>query len=317
LQIASAQAPFLRAGRVRHTLLLAEDASIFADALIVNVADHFLVLAEGPSERALVESLSALASRSPDTNASVRGLSTDYVVFGVDGPYSWELLASLLGPIVLGMPYLTLLGKDDKLWIRAGKTGEYGYLLLVPREAADAVEAEILEIGRPLDAAVVTSTALDVCALESWHFSMRMLRDTRLVKPLTPIELQLQWRVSYTRDYVGAAALRARKAEGPMARATCFTAETEVQPGARVLLGEHDAGEILAAARSPGLGCTVGSALLVTPLAHPHLTLAAASATSPGSATQIRTMTASLVHNESLKVKPHLMHTYATRGQRP
>ncbi len=52
LQIASTQSPYVREGRVRHTLLLRDDASVLADAFVVNVDDGFLVLAEGPDEPA-------------------------------------------------------------------------------------------------------------------------------------------------------------------------------------------------------------------------------------------------------------------------
>ena len=62
--------------------------------------------------------------------------------------------------------------------------------------------------GAAFDSALVSREALDVCALENWHFSMRTLRETALASPLTPIELQLQWRVVYARDFVGATALR-------------------------------------------------------------------------------------------------------------
>ena len=141
--------------------------------------------------------------------------------------------------------------------------------------------------------------------------STRTLRETALASPLTPIELQLQWRVVYARDFVGATALRARREHGAAARATCFTAERHVAPGQRVRLGELDVGEVLASCESPTLGLTVGSALLERRFAHPHLALSAESVAI--GAIPLRTCTASLVDNVSLHVDPH-KHSYATRN---
>lgn len=314
LQYASTQSPYAREGRVRHTLLLRDDASVFADAFMVKVEDGFFVFAEGPSEldaeQEIVAWLSSLKDRSPAKQVAIQGLHADWVTFGVDGPYAWEVVAGLLGPVVLGLPYLALLRREEILCLRAGKTGEYGYLLLVPRSSAAEIEAKLLQIGASLDLMTVGREALDVCALESWHFSMRTLRETDFVSPLTPIELQLQWRVVYTREFVGAAALRARRAEGPKARVTCFTAAGPVAAGQRIRLGGLDLGEVLAACASPTLGQTVGSALLDRRFAHPHLTL---SATTLDGLVPIRTCTASLVDNLSLHIDPH-KHAYATRG---
>jgi aminomethyltransferase len=304
LQIASTQSPYVREGRVRHTLLLRDDASVLADAFIVNVDEGFLVLAEGPDERALVAWLSSLKERTKK-QVEIRATSAEWVAFGVDGPYAWEVVSGLLGPVVLGMPYLTLLRRDEILCIRAGKTGEYGYLLLVPTANATELEAKLRDVGAPLDLTPVTREALDVCALENWHFSMRQLRDTDFVSPLTPIELQLQWRVVYTREFIGADALRSRRAEGLKARVTCFVADEPIAPGQRVHLGALEVGEVLASCESPTVGKTIGSVLLSARFAHPHLGLTAG-------ARLLRTCTASLVYNQSLRVQPH-KHSYATR----
>jgi aminomethyltransferase len=262
---------------------LRDDGGIFADVFVVSLGDWFLVLAEGPAEAVLVAWLSSLRDRVAAKDVSVRGLSDEWTVLGVDGPYAWEIVSGLLGPAVLGMPYLTILARDETICVRAGKTGEYGYLLLVPRSSVDEVEKKLLAIGAPLDLAPVGLDALDVCALESWHFTMRTLRETSIASPLTPLELQLQWRVGYTRDFVGADAVRARKAEGAKARVTCFTAEGPVLPGQCVRLGDLELGEVLAACTSPTLGLTVGSALITRRFAHPYLSLSAMAPAGSGS----------------------------------
>jgi glycine cleavage system aminomethyltransferase T len=313
LQGACSQTPYLRVGRVRSTLLLRDDGEVFADVLVVNMGDWLFVLAEGPDETTLLGWLEELRLRLPQKQVSVRSMAHEWVVFGVDGPYAWELVVGLLGRSVLGMPYLSLLPHDQTICIRAGRTGEYGYLLAVPLEAEGATWDALEALGAPLDAARVGLEALDVCALEGWHFSMRTHRATSLVPRLTPLELQLQWRVAYAREFIGAAALRARKAEGARGRVTRFVAAAALAPGQRVFLGDVEVGEVLASAWSPTVGATVGSVLLATRFAHPHLDLVAS--TSEGDVA-LRTCSANLVDNLSLHVHPHLGHVYANRGGR-
>ena len=296
---------------MRHTLLLREDAGVFADVYIGSADDGLYVLAEGPTEAELAGWLEALrARRFPSSRVEVRSHAEERVTLGIDGPYAWEVVSGLLGRAVLGMPYLTLLRRDDVLCLRAGKTGEYGYLLVAPRSQGVELEARLAEVGRPLGLVTVGREALDVCALENGHFSMRTLRDTALARPLTPIELQLQWRVAYDREFVGSEALRARRAEGPRVRATSFTAEGPLSPGQPVRLGDDDVGEVLAASVSPTLGGWVGTALLARRLAHPHVEL---TSTSAGGPVRVTTRTPPLVDNLSLHVDPH-KHSFATRA---
>ena len=259
----------------------------------------------------LVAWLARLASeRCPGGRVELRGLSGESVVFGIDGPYAWEVMVGVLGPTVLGMPYLTMMRRGELLCVRAGKTGEYGYLLIVPREEADAVAARLAEVGGALELVPVGLGALDVCSLENGHFSIRLLRETSLAAPLTPIELQLQWRVAYDREFVGAEALRARRAAGLTVRTTAFTADGSLPPGTALRFDDANVGEVLAATFSPTLGTWVGSALLQARVAHPHLPLTATTEAGP---VQLTTRTTPLVDNVSLHLDPH-KHAYAARA---
>jgi aminomethyltransferase len=241
----------------------------------------------------------------------VRGLSDERVALGVDGPYAWEVVSTLLGPSVLGMPYLTILRRGEVQCVRAGKTGAYGYVLLVPRAEVAGVEARLADLGAAFDLAAVDLEALDVCALENGHFSMRVAPSSAS-SPLTPIELQLQWRVSYDKDFVGARALGERRAAGPGVRTAAFVAEGPVAPGQPVHRDGAKTGETLAACYSPTLDRWIGRALLPVQLAHPHVPLVVA--TSNGT-TPIVTCTTPLVDNLSLHVDLH-KHAYATQRAR-
>jgi glycine cleavage system aminomethyltransferase T len=313
LERATTRRLHLREGQIRHTLLLRDDAEIFADVYVGSADDGFYVLAEGPDEAELVAWLEALRERVRlAAGAQLRGLSGDRVTLGIDGPYAWEVTAALLGPTVLGMPYLTVLRRGDVLCMRVGTTGEYGYVLLAPPAEAGALEARLADLGGAFELVPVGREALDVCARENGHFSVRAPRPRHDGQPLTPIELQLQWRVSYDKDFVGADALRARRAAGPSMRTTNFVAEGPVTAGQAVERDGAAVGQVLAACFSPTLDRWIGSALLSLRTAHPHVPLCVVSA---AGGTRITTCTTPLVDNESLHVDPH-KHSFATRGAR-
>jgi glycine dehydrogenase len=312
LEYASTRRLYLRESQVRHALLLDDHGGVFADVYIGSGDDGFYVLAEGPGEAALTAWLETARDRQlPGASARIRGLSAERVCLGIDGPYAWEVVSGLLGPAVLGMPYLTLLRREEVLCLRAGKTGEYGYSLLVPRAEVDALLLRLDEVTRTLGIPLVPVEleALDACALENGHFAMRTLRASPLAHPLTPIELQLQWRVAYDKDFIGAEALRRRRAEGPTVRATSFTAGAPVPEGATLHVDDQNVGEVLAARFSPTLQAWVGSALLKRRFAHPHVPLSVSSDAGP---VPVLTRTTPLVDNLSLHVDPH-KHTFATR----
>jgi glycine cleavage system aminomethyltransferase T len=301
---------FLREGQMRHTLLLDGDARPAADLYVCSDEEEFILLADGLSTANLVARLEARrAERLPAGEVRVQALEESHVLFGVHGPYAWEVAGAFIGPTVLGMPYLSLMRVDEIVCLRSGKTGEFGYDFLVTRDSADEIERCLLELGAAFDLTPVTLPALDLCALENWHFNIRTLRETPLAQPLTPIELQLQWRVGYARDFVGADALRARRAAGPAVRATFFTSRAAVAPGQPLSFEREPCGEVLAAAASPTLGGWVGAALVTMRLAHPGLELTVAS---ESGAIAVRTATPPLVRNRSLFVDPH-RHTYRTR----
>lgn len=311
LDQASTAALFVREGQMCHTLFLHDDATPFADVYVCGSLEGYFILAEGPTEDALVEYLERVPAQAGiGANFAIERLAQTHELWGVDGPYAWEAVSMLIGPLVLGMPYLTLLEREPYRCFRAGKTGEFGYDLLVPKDSVGAMQSRLAEIGGPLDMKDVSLAALDLCALENWHFCIRNVADVLKTYGLTPLELQLQSRVGYDRSFIGADALRARRALGARVRLTSFTASAEVTSGQSILLGEQRVGEIVRAGFSPSREQWIGMALVASEVAYPHVEFHVASGENR---VNIRTATPPLLNNRSLHVDPH-RHTYRTRG---
>ncbi|MBW2532255.1 MAG: aminomethyltransferase family protein, partial [Deltaproteobacteria bacterium] len=206
----------LRDHQMRHTLLLDEDARVLADAYICRDDEDYLLLLEGMSYLELLEHVDTLPVGSND--AAIEDLREHHELLAIDGPYAWELLASALSPDIVGQPFMSCYEIDGVRAFRAGKTGEYGYLLLAPASRAGDLRERIDEEGRKLDLVEVGQEALDQCALENWFFNIR--REG--LASASPIELQLQWRLSPTKEFVGSAALAALRAAGQRRRNTCL-----------------------------------------------------------------------------------------------
>lgn len=293
----------LRDGQMLHTLLLDDTAQCFADAYLCSDDEEFLLLAEGPPADQLAEHLR-------DAGVEVEDRTTSHAILSLDGPYAWELLARVIDPGAVGLPYLTFYHYDGWICYRGGKTGEYGYGIILPREDVADVEARILDEGGAFDLRQVGLDALDQAALENFFFNIR--REGR--QPVTPIELQLQWRVAYGKDFVGAGALKRRRREGPRERLTCLLSPSQIVVGDEVGLHDERVGRVVNAGFSSVRGDWVALALLDTACAHPGIDQF--TVLRNGCAVPLRSVSPPVLNNRSLGVSPQL-HSYSTRHEYP
>ncbi len=186
---------------------------------------------------------------------------------------------------------------------RGGKTGEYGYVLVGEPDRIDSLWSELRALGEPLDAVPIDLETLDLCALENWFFNIR--GEGR--HALSPIELQLQWRVSRKKEFVGSTALERIREAGIGRRLTCLVSPAEIADGDPVRRDGADIGRLVHAAHSPILDAWVGLALIDLPFAHPGVDALAVGASTGG-----RTVTPPVIANRSLYVNAQI-HTYASR----
>jgi glycine cleavage system T protein (aminomethyltransferase) len=290
---------FVRSGQLIHTLFLDDAAQPIADVYLGCDEDDYLVIAEGMSGPAVRDYLAAHAG---GLDAQLDDTSASHAFLCLGGPYAWELLGELTSPDVIGLPYLGFFHERRFTCFRAGKHGEFGYDLLVPREDVAEVRARIHELGRAFDLRAIGPEGLAVAMLENWFWNPR--RD--VAPGLTPIELQLQWRTSRGRAFPGSAALDARRGAATQ-RAVMATAASALAAGAPIAAGDRVIGSVLHAEYSPLREEWIAMALLERPLAHAGLTGLACH----GAA--VATRSAPALNNLSLYVDPQ-RHSYATRA---
>ena len=294
---------YIRDGQLVQSVLLDEEAHVFADCYLGSDEDEFFLLAEGPEPADLL----AYFQRHGEGIHNLEILDTsDYRLIGLDGPYSWELIARMVGQEVIGLPYLTFFYFDGMLCSRAGKTGEYGYFLIMPLDRVEEVREELIELGRPLDIGEADLDALDLCAPESWFFNIR--QEGR--GDVTPLELQLQWRVSRRKPFVGSEALTERRKRGIRRRLTTLVGEGTMGIGEEVTCGGSLIGEVVNAAFSPAREDWVALALLDLEYAFPGITTLRVGAEGTGA----RSVSPPVLDNRSLYVNPQV-NSYSSRQE--
>ena len=297
---------WVRDGRMRQTLILDEAGQPIADMYVCPDDDACILLFEGMTAKELFGSL----DRYVDSDLEIEpvDLGATHGLMSLHGPYAWEVMSRWLTPDIIGLPYLSFYHFDRGTCFRAGKTGEYGYDLIVREEHADEAWGELLELVGTVGGGEVSLETLDLCALENGFFSMR----SGSLEGLTPIELQLQWRVSARKRFPGVEAIEVRRAEGVRRRLTHFVARAGVRAGDTVRSEEAQVGTVRSAMLSPGVGGIAGAALLDISVAHPGIDALFAS---QGDARQaVRTVSSPLLFNRSLLVDPH-RHSYETRDR--
>ncbi|PRQ08069.1 phosphopantetheine-binding protein [Enhygromyxa salina] len=297
---------FIRSGQILHTLFLDPRGHAWADVHAAADDDDFVLFVEGPSRTELLDYLRDAIT--PGESVEILDLEDTHACLDLSGPFAWELMDRLVGPEVLGIPYLNFFDLPELggLAFRMGKTGEYAYQLLIPRAQASAAEQRLRELGEGFELREVSDAAIDLCAIETGFFCAR----ESALRGRSPLELQLQCRISDTREVPGMAALRAARARGePVHQIRWFVADNAQTPAAGAALWREGTrvGEVLLAHRSAAVGAHVGIALLELAWSEPGLSLTDASG-QPLLATAV----APLVRSSSLSVDPQ-RHTFATR----
>jgi aminomethyltransferase len=251
---------FLRDGRMLPGLLLSEDGTVFADVYFCAQDLDWILLVEGPTGGEVVAWLSKHLHAGEDVE--ILDLTTDTSVIGLHGPYSWELMAELIGPGAVSMPYLSSfeLPEWDGVVYRSGKTGEYGYLLCVPCNREAELVAEVERVGEEFEAGWIGVEALDLAALENGFFCIRLMG----IHGLTPVELQLLWRIAWDRTAPGTAALRAHRHKTDHVTWIRLEATEEAIPtsGQKLTADGISRGWLVDARWSPLLDGAIGLALL-------------------------------------------------------
>ncbi len=252
----------IRFGRVLHTMAASPEGFVESDLYVANDDEIFFVIGES-----LIDDTSTLRvfEELKGFEAGLEDISGSTALFGIDGFSAWAVVKDMFGADVLGLPYLSLEvygldGVEIKL-IRAGKTSEFGYLLIVPNEAAAAVWKKIEKAGEPHGLRHVGLDAHKALRLDgrffNIHFEGAKVRD--------PLALGLQWMIDFERDeFRGCEAILQRRRAGLTKKIIGVVPGAKDVPlneGDPILHGDDTVAKVVCAVQSPTLGGPIGLAL--------------------------------------------------------
>jgi glycine cleavage system aminomethyltransferase T len=262
----------IRFGRVLHTMAVDNGGWLESDLYIANDDEQLILIGES-----LVDdtATSAVLRGLGEEACELEDLSSSTCLFGLDGVNAWAVVKDLLGPDVLGLPYLSIEsypqgGTEVKL-IRGGKTSEFGYLLMVPAEHGAALWERIEVAGQPHGLVRVGLDTHMTLRLDGRFFNIH--EEGRSVRD--PLPLGLQWMMELDgEDYRGKEALMARRGQGVEKKiigVISHSSSVPLEVGEKVLHGGDVVGELKVAKFSPALDNWVGLALFSRDFAFANL----------------------------------------------
>ncbi|HBE69688.1 MAG TPA: hypothetical protein DDW52_16200 [Planctomycetaceae bacterium] len=302
----------LAIGRATWTFLLRSDGSLICDAYVLCTGDDYIILTEGASPETVREHLTGAME---EHAASVEDITTTTAIIAIDGPYAWELLKQLVGVRILGLRYLEFiddqkLGDNDVRIIRSGKTGEFGYQLLMDAKHVTSVWSHLVEGGAELDVAPAGAEVLSLCRMENRFINMhREGADAR-----NPLEINCRVMIDEEKDeFIGYEALE-EATQSPLERRVIgIVVEGDASQvpslGAEVKVEDEVLGRVVNSGFSRQLGKPIALAALDAEVAYVGLTLAVAAGESM---LDCKTVSAPFIYNKSLTVRPQ-EDSYKTR----
>lgn len=247
-------------GKARYSILTAENGGAIDDIIVYALADRILVVANAANTVAV---LAHFRSHAPaDVTVTHR---SDRALLALQGPKAARILAPLAGDDVSFLGNYTIMASSvagvPALIARTGYTGEDGFELFVPGDAAPALFRRLLEAGAEHGVLPAGLAARDVLRLEAGM----PLYGNELSPQITPLQAGLDWAVRFDKGpFVGRDALYAgRETRSPVIAGLRLRDRIPARAGYRVLDGERETGTVRSATIAPALdGASIATALI-------------------------------------------------------
>jgi glycine cleavage system T protein (aminomethyltransferase) len=267
-RISSNDAAKLEVGQAQYSGLMTDRGTFVDDLIVYRLApSHFLLVVNAGN---IEKDYAYIAAQiRPAGDAVAVDASSRYALLAVQGPRALDVLQPLTGVDLASMKYYWF-AHGEVAGVRAtisrtGYTGEDGFEVFVPPQSADRGWQAILESGRAVDILPCGLGARDTLRLEA---SMRLYGND-IDETTTPLEAGLGWIVGWNKDdFIGAAPLRAQKADGVARKIVGFEMLDRgiARHGYGAFVGADKVGVVTSGTQTPFLKKAVGMAYL--PVAH-------------------------------------------------
>jgi glycine cleavage system aminomethyltransferase T len=263
----------IRFGRALHTFLADTNGSVLADCYVANNDEELIVLCECIADDA---TLTDLLANNGAKEAGCEDVTDQFVALSIDGVKAWAVAKDLFGADILGLPYLSIeryqFENETVRFLRAGKTSEFGYLMMAPRSCAKELFVKISELTVKYGGGLCGVDIHSDLRLEGRFFNI--FAEGRTVRD--PLSLGLQWMIDWGKEkFVGSEALAVRRRAGLTHKIIGVQSEQnrkDLLPGALIFDDSGKVSEIIASCYSPPLNAFIGLALFPVAIAYSGLT---------------------------------------------
>ena len=270
-------------GRAKYSLITNADGGIIDDLISYRLGDTEYLVVPNAGNAAVVAA--ELASRAAGFDVTVQDETAATSLVAIQGPAAEAILLDLVPAdfrdLVTGMKYyaaapvdLEVAGTVHSLLVaRTGYTGEDGFEIYVPNDAAPALWQELLTAGEGRGLVPAGLACRDSLRLEAGM----PLYGNELSLDLDPYAAGLGGVVALSKegDFVGRAALEAKKQQAPARRLVGLkgSGRRSARSHYPVLADGQVVGEVTSGAPSPTLGFPIALAYVDTAHAEPGTAL--------------------------------------------
>jgi aminomethyltransferase len=256
----------LKVGRMRYSLLLAEDGGILDDLMITNEGSHFAMVVNGAMKW---DDIAHLREHLPDD--ITLNHNEDYGLLALQGPKAADALARLV-PEVADMVFMQAIAatwNDHPISIsRSGYTGEDGFEISLPNEALEAFADALCAMDevKPIGLGARDSLRLEAGLPLYGH---------DLDPTIDPIEGDLGFAIQKRRreegGFPGAARILGHYADGSPRKRV----KLPVREGAKLFDGEREIGVVTSGGFAPSVGAPIAMGYVPRDHAAPGTAIAA------------------------------------------
>ena len=274
-KISSNDASKLKVGQIHYSGLVTPQATFVDDLLVYRMADdHFLLVVNASNTEKDFAWIRGQVAGMGDV-AAVNS-SSRYALIAIQGPLARASLQKLTGVDLSGIKYYWFAtGEVAGVMAtisRTGYTGEDGYEVFVPPQAADRVWLALLDAGKEFDVVPAGLGARDTLRLEA---AMRLYGND-IDDTTTVLEADLGWIVGWNKaEFLGRDVLLAQKASGAPRKLVGFEMIDRGigRHGYPVFVDGERVGHVTSGTQTPFLKKAIGMAYVPTALAEPGRTI--------------------------------------------
>jgi aminomethyltransferase len=263
--ITSNDAGRLAVNQIQYSALTTPEGTFVDDVLTYKLADdHFMLVVNASN---IVKDFHWIAGHVKDVGGDAAAVNTSsrYALLALQGPAAKDVLQSLTGVDLSAIKYYWFAtGEVAGVRVtisRTGYTGEDGFEVFVPPNAAERVWDAILQAGKSAGVVPAGLGARDTLRLEA---SMRLYGND-MDETTTVVEADLGWIVGWKKDaFLGSDVLKRQKADGAPRKLVGFEMLDRAigRHGYDAYVGDRKAGVVTSGTQTPFLKKAIGMAYL-------------------------------------------------------